>query len=156
MIDGALGGGGTYLGMFFSKNSGPTNVNPRSHSPQVLSLLAVAFLAISCASVGNNFDESKISEIKKGQTTEADLLKMFGQPENRTMNSDSGLTLTWMYAESAVKGESFIPYAGTFLGGARSKNKSLSAVLTNSVVESFTYSGGGTESRNMTQSTPSN
>ncbi|HLX70115.1 MAG TPA: hypothetical protein VKV04_10865 [Verrucomicrobiae bacterium] len=113
-------------------------------------------LAAGCASVGNNFDESRISEIKKGHTTEADLLKMFGEPENRAMNSDGGLILTWTYAEASVRGESFIPYAGAFMGGARSKNKSLSAVLTNSVVASFTYSGGGTETRNMTQSTPSN
>lgn len=111
---------------------------------------------VGCASVGNNFDESKISEIKKGQTTETDLVRMFGEPQNRMMNSDNGLTMTWMYSEAKVKGESFIPYAGAFMGGTRAKSKTLSAVLTNSVVASFTYSGGGTESRNMTQSTPTN
>lgn len=115
-----------------------------------------AFLLVGCASVGNNFDESKIAEIKKGQTTEADLLKMFGPPENRMMNSDNGLTLTWTYSEAAVKGTSFIPYAGAFMGGTKAKSKTLSAVLTNSVVASFTYSGGGTETLNMTQAAPAN
>jgi hypothetical protein len=119
-------------------------------------LCGLTLFAASCASVGNNFDDTKISDIKKGQTTEADLVKMFGDPENRTVNSDSGLTLTWIYSEAKVKGESFIPYAGAFMGGTKAKNKTLSATLTNDLVASFTYSGGGTETRNMTQETPKN
>jgi outer membrane protein assembly factor BamE (lipoprotein component of BamABCDE complex) len=134
-------------------------MNARLHSPRTalsffLSLLAV--LAMSCASVGNNFDESKISQIKKGETTEADLVAMFGEPQNRSVNSDSGLTLTWIYSEAKVKGESFIPYAGPFLGGTRSKSKTLSVMLADNKVTTYTYSGGGTETRNMTQDTPKN
>jgi outer membrane protein assembly factor BamE (lipoprotein component of BamABCDE complex) len=134
-------------------------MNARLRSPRTalsffLSLLAV--FAVSCASVGNNFDESKISQIKKGETTEADLVAMFGEPQNRSVNSDSGLTLTWIYSEAKVKGESFIPYAGPFLGGTRSKSKTLSVMLADNKVTSFTYSGGGTETRNMTQDTPKN
>ncbi|HWD91718.1 MAG TPA: hypothetical protein VG938_05135 [Verrucomicrobiae bacterium] len=119
-------------------------------------LCGLALFVASCASVGNNFDDSKISDIKRGQTTEADLVRMFGDPQNRIVNSDTGLTLTWIYSEATVKGESFIPYAGAFMGGTRSKSKTLSATLTNDVVASFTYSGGGTETRNMTQDTPKN
>ena len=119
-------------------------------------LCFVALLAASCASVGNNFDESKLSQIKKGETTDADLMKLFGEPESRTMNSENALILTWMYSEARVKGESFIPYAGAFMGGSRSKVKTLTATLTNSIVASYTYSGGGTETRNMTQDTPKN
>ena len=118
--------------------------------------LVLTLLVAGCASVGNNFDESKIAEIKKGVTTEGDLVKMFGDPQNRTINSDSGLILTWMYSEAKVKGQSFIPYAGAFMGGTKAKNKTLSATLTNDVVASYTFSGGGTETRNMTQDTPKN
>ena len=81
---------------------------------------------------------------------------MFGEPENRSVNSDNATTLTWIYSEAKVKGESFIPYAGAFMGGTKAKNKTLSAVLTNSIVASYTYSGGGMETRNMTQDTPKN
>jgi hypothetical protein len=116
----------------------------------------MALFAASCASVGNNFDDSKISDIKKGQTTEADLVKMFGDPQNRMMNSDTGLTLTWIYSEAKVKGESFIPYAGAFMGGTKAKSKTLSATLTNNLVASYTFTGGGMETRNMTQDTPKN
>jgi hypothetical protein len=119
-------------------------------------LCCLALFAVSCASVGNNFDESKISEIKKGQTTETDLIGMFGPPQNRSVNSDTGLTLTWIYSEAKVKGESFIPYAGAFMGGTRSKSKTLSVMLADNKVTSYTFSGGGTETRNTTQDTPKN
>jgi hypothetical protein len=128
--------------------------SPRSLVSFFLSLLTL--FAVSCASVGNNFDESKISEIKKGQTTETDLVGMFGPPQNRSVNSDTGLTLTWIYSEAKVKGESFIPYAGAFMGGTRSKSKTLSVMLADNKVTSYTYSGGGTETRNTTQDTPKN
>jgi hypothetical protein len=134
-------------------------MNARLHSPRsFLSFLLslVTLFAVSCASVGNNFDDSKISEIKKGETTEADLVKMFGEPQNRSISSENGLTLTWIYSEAKVKGESFIPYAGAFMGGTRSKMKTLSVMLADNKVSSFTYSGGGTETRNMTQDTPKN
>ena len=134
-------------------------MNARLHSQRTALSFFLSFLAVfamSCASAGNNFDESKISQIKKGETTEADLVGMFGAPQNRSVNSDSGLTLTWIYSEARVKGESFIPYAGPFLGGTRSKSKTLSVMLADNKVTSYTYTGGGTETRNMTQDTPKN
>lgn len=111
-------------------------------------------LVVGCASVGNNFDEGKLSQIKKGETTEAQLVEFFGNPQNRTVNSDAVVTMTWMYAESTVKGESFIPYAGAFMGGSRSKTKSLTVLLADNKVTSYTFSGGGGESRGTTQDTP--
>jgi len=119
-------------------------------------LSCLVLFAGGCASAGNNFDDSKISQIKKGETTEADLVKLFGEPQNRSINSESGLTLTWIYSEAKVKGESFIPYAGAFMGGTRSKTKTLSVILADNKVSSFTYTGGGAETRNTTQDTPKN
>lgn len=116
-------------------------------------LLCIALVA-GCASVGNNFDEKKLSNIKKGETTEAQLVEMFGSPQNRSVNSDAVVTLTWMYAESTVKGESFIPYAGAFMGGSRSKVKTLNVMLTDNKVTNYTYTGGGNESRGTIQGTP--
>src|SRR6266567_1214436 len=86
-------------------------------------MLAPALFAIltGCMSVGRNFEESKVSQIKKGETTEADLVQMFGAPQNRTLNSEGQTILTWMYSQSNVKGESFIPFAGAFVGGTDTK-----------------------------------
>lgn len=111
--------------------------------------------AFSCASTGENFDVSKVSQIKKGETTEADLVQMFGQPVNRALISEGTTTLTWMYSEARVKGESFIPYAGPWLGGTRSHNKMLTVTLgPDGRVASFSSTAGGMETRQTTQDEP--
>jgi outer membrane protein assembly factor BamE (lipoprotein component of BamABCDE complex) len=114
----------------------------------------VAGLLVGCASVGQNFDESKVSQIKKGETTEPELIQMFGQPQQRGVNSEGQSVLTWMYSEATVKGESFIPYAGAFIGGTNTKDKTLTVILQDGRVESFTASAGGMESRGMAQDVP--
>ncbi len=116
--------------------------------------LCAALLVAGCASTGTNFDESRLSEIRKGETTEAQLVGLFGQPESRSINSENVTTLAWVYAEARVKGESFIPYAGAFMGGTRSKSKTLTVLLAEDKVTGYTFSGGGSESRQMTQETP--
>ena len=57
--------------------------------------------------------------------------------------------------ESQVKGESFIPYAGEFLGGSNSAQKSLSVTLgSNGRVLEYSESGGSMESRENQLGTP--
>lgn len=123
----------------------------------VLPLITCAALLCGCASVGNNFDSRKITEIKKGETTEAELSKMFGVPAQRGVNSESGTTLTWLYTEARVKGETFIPFAGAFVGGSAMKTKTLVVQLDQQgKVASYNYSGGGFESTGTTQADPEN
>jgi len=117
--------------------------------------MSCAALVAGCVSVGENFNSGKVAQIKKGETTEAELVQWFGPPENRSINSDGNTTLTWNYVESKVKGESFIPYAGAFMGGTRSKHKMLMVSLgSDGKVTSFNYTGGGIETRGTTQDEP--
>ncbi len=119
---------------------------------QLVLIAAASVWLISCASTGTNFNESKVFQIKKGETTEAKLIQMFGQPVSREMNSEGQKTLTWNYVEARVKGESFIPYAGPFLGESRSKNKTLFVTSgPDGKVISFNLSTGGTETRQSIQ-----
>ena len=121
----------------------------------LLLVATAAALIVGCASTGNNFDDSKVSQIKKGETTEADLLQMFGQPQSRSLNSEGQTILTWSYVEARVKGETFIPYAGAFMGGSTSAHKMLTVVLLAGKVASFNSTAGGTETRqNQVQDVP--
>ncbi len=81
---------------------------------------------------------------------------MFGQPESRGMSSEGMTTLRWQYFESRVKGESFIPYAGMFMGGSNSKQKMLMVTLgADGKVTSFNSSAGASEFRsNQVQDVP--
>jgi hypothetical protein len=101
---------------------------------------------LGCASVGTNFNSSKVASIKKGETTEPALIEMFGKPQQISSNSEDERVLTWIYSESHVKGETFIPFAGGFVGGATTKTKSLVVKLSDGKVNSYTFSGGEIES----------
>ncbi len=115
-------------------------------------LTSVALLC-GCASVGNNFDANKVSTIKKGETTEADLIKTFGQPSQRGINSEGTITLSWIYSEATAKGATFIPIVGAFAGGANVKTKILCVYLDQSgKVSRYDYSGGSTQAGAGTQS----
>lgn len=59
-----------------------------------LMLLALSVFVIGCATVGQPYAEHKVAEIKVGETTRADIQKMFGDPW-RT-GSESGQQ-TWTY-----------------------------------------------------------
>ena len=127
--------------------------------PRLLATAALAavllLLLAGCVSTGRNFDESKITDIKKGETTEADLVKLFGPPESRSSDSDGHTHLDWSYMESRMKGQSFIPYAGAFMGGSDSKHKMLMVTLgADGKVTHYNLTGGASETRQTTQDTP--
>lgn len=115
----------------------------------ILYLLAIVALITGCASAGKNYDSRKVTDIKKGETTEAELVGMFGKPETRGINSEGSVTLTWLYSEAHVKGATFVPLVGMFAGGVNSKTKTLLVRLDSSgKVASYDYSGGGFETSN--------
>jgi len=121
-----------------------------------LAALVAAIIALTpsgCASSGSNYNEAKVSEIKKGQTTESELVAMFGEETNRSVDSNGNVSLQWTYFENRVNGKTFIPFAGSFLGGTDTKQKFLIATLNpEGTVESFQSSSGGMGTRGHTQS----
>lgn len=118
---------------------------------------ALCLLLIGCASAGRNFDSRKVANIRKGDTTEKQLVEWFGPPIQRGFNSEGGATLVWSYAESSSKGENFIPVIGIFAGGTNNKNKGLLVRLdATGTVFSYDYSGGEFESTVGYQNDPEN
>lgn len=120
-----------------------------------LLLTITAALLCGCASVGNNFDSRKLSEVKKGETTEPQLVALFGQPAQRGINEDGVVKLTWIYTELTTKGATFIPVVGMFAGGADTKTKTLIVRLDSAgKVAGYDYSGGGFSATEGTQNDP--
>jgi hypothetical protein len=122
----------------------------------VISASILTIICAGCASSGNNFDESKTSMIRKGETTEADLINMFGSPINRMVDSEGATTLSWMYGETHVKAISFVPLAGAIAGGSSGSSKTLSVSLVDGKVKNYTMTDGGGQSRMLPQSVPKN
>lgn len=126
--------------------------------PRIRRFITVVFVGaalvgfLGCHTMGRQIDQGKITDIKKGQTTEADLVQMFGPPNHRTVSSEGNTTLMWMYHETQIKGATFIPIAGLFAGGADTKSQSLTVTLgPDGKVTQFQSSGGSSESRRTPQ-----
>jgi len=112
-------------------------------------LLAVSITAgiSGCSSSGKKIEQSNVSQIIKGQTTEADLVRMFGPPSNRMANSNGTVMLMWSYFSHDMNAASFIPYAGMVLGGSKSESQNLHVTLgPNGKVQDYSSSTGGSES----------
>jgi hypothetical protein len=96
----------------------------------IVSLLALGF--VGCASVGTPIATQNVQNIKKGVTTEADLVRMFGPPTTKTLNANGNIVMVWTHSAAQAKGTSFIPIAGAFVGGTNVQVQQLTVLLNSS------------------------
>jgi hypothetical protein len=67
----------------------------------------------SCASSGL-IAQQDLNQIRPGNTTEIDLVQMFGPPDTRTVEEDGKTSLNWFKCSSAPP-ESYIPAIGPWI-----------------------------------------
>lgn len=121
----------------------------------IITLIGMALLLCGCASVGHNFDSRKVAEIKVGETTEADLINMFGPASHRGMESTGTISMGWVYTQATTKASTFVPFAGPFIGGVDAKTKFLTVILAaGGKVSSYRYDGGGMDTKGYIPSDP--
>jgi hypothetical protein len=82
-----------------------------------------------CASVGTPIATQNIPKIRKGVTTEAELVQMFGPPTDKSLSTNGKTVDTWIHSAAQAKGTSFIPYAGAFVGGTNMQLDKLQAII---------------------------
>src|SRR5262245_23488681 len=95
---------------------------------KLIMILATVSL-IGCASVGTPIATQNIPKIRKGVTTEAELVQMFGPPTDKSLSTNGKTVDTWMHSAAQAKGTSFIPFAGAFVGGTNMQLDKLQAIL---------------------------
>ena len=91
-----------------------------------MAALCLGLSLAGCATVGRNFPDEAVDEIRRGQTTQEDILRILGEPW-RTGVEDG--QRTWTYAR----------YRYSLFGGAKTKDLVL-RFDEKSVVVSYTYS----------------
>ncbi|HEJ7888738.1 TPA: hypothetical protein SMI07_000732 [Serratia liquefaciens] len=93
----------------------------------------------STAEAGKDFDQTKISSIQKGKTTESDLLSSLGEPVKKEVVSAE--ETKWIYEKvtstAAVKVFSTKPRIDT-------KRKALEVLLKNGVVTNYAFTDNAT------------
>ncbi len=114
---------------------------------QCLLSIIVLISICGCASVGRKIDATKVDQIKKGESTQADVRALVGAPDNVTRDGTGRTTWGYFFARSSVKGQSFIPIIGGFVGGANTQTQTLIVTFgPDGKVENFIDSHGGMES----------
>ena len=99
-----------------------------------------ALLLVGCASVGTPIVTQNIHHIRKGVTTESELVSMFGAASDKSFDSNGTLVITWIHSALQTKGTTFIPYAGPFVGGVNVQVEKLVVRMSkNGTVEDYTY-----------------
>ena len=94
-----------------------------------------------------------ISNIKVGASTKQDVRELFGEPTKVTFISSGEEIWDYMYTRTDIRKTSFIPYVGLFLGGADTKNNTLTIKFKDFIVKAVgigktTGAGGGLQDFN--------
>ena len=123
---------------------------------KILVLVCVASILAGCVSVGRKIDPAKVDRIQKGVTTHAQVVQLLGSPDNLTSQSAGYRTLTYHYIRATPKGESFIPIAGAFMGGANVQQQMVIVHIgPDGLVSDVITSYGATESGTGANAAPS-
>lgn len=114
---------------------------PTFYIYQAALLLFITGFVAGCASTsyGTKIDRDKVSQIKKGVTTKAEVELLLGPPVHTAMVGDGRRMMTYSFTEaSSTQG---IPVVGLFAGSSSTRTQSLQIVITKSgVVEDYEYS----------------
>lgn len=113
----------------------------------LVALCLFSLLLPACASSGRRIDKTDLSWIKPGVTTREDVHTIFGAPSHRMSKSDGSSVEVYTYVNARVKGQSFIPFAGPFVGGTRVDQTSATFTFApDGTVTEYMHGGTNTES----------
>ena len=105
---------------------------------RLLSIIIVSAIIVAgnigCATSGHEIKSDQVSQIVKGKTTEADLVRMFGQPQSVSTDSQGSRHLMWMHTTANA-----IPFAAMFTPMVASENL-MATVGPDGVVQDFSSS----------------
>jgi hypothetical protein len=65
-------------------------------------IVIIAAFLFGCASTGARYDQAAVKKITPSVTSEADLVKMFGEPYRREPLADGRQRVTWQYTKGAM------------------------------------------------------
>ncbi|PYE31144.1 outer membrane protein assembly factor BamE (lipoprotein component of BamABCDE complex) [Idiomarina fontislapidosi] len=85
----------------------------------------MALLISGCASSGTPIDLSAVEQMQKGITTKNQVRSELGSPTSAGITSEGESYFMYVFSRTQVKGESFIPIVGAFVGGATSDIQTL-------------------------------
>lgn len=116
---------------------------------KLLMINLVVLFMLGCATHGNEIDTAFANSIERGVTTETEIRENLGAPQSVGLDGQGNKTMTYVYAKSQAKAESFIPIVGSFVGGADTESTSLLIIVDSKtgVVKDFALNESKTETK---------
>ncbi len=112
----------------------------------LISTLLVLLLA-GCAASGTQVSEQAATQFKEGVTREPEIIAKLGQPTSVSIINGKRM-LGYAGTQVKVKGATFIPIVGGFIGGADSKvTVATYQIGSEGVLEKIMYTSAGSGSR---------
>lgn len=113
---------------------------------KTLLLLTIIAMLSGCASYGNKLNTNYIKNIKKGETTEQEILTNLGSPMTVSLTPEGLKMMMYMHIYSSAKASAFIPIVGAFAGGADTDTQTLQIWIDeNGIVKNYAFSNSQTE-----------
>ena len=122
---------------------------------KILCILTAVALLSGCASVGRKLDQSKVDQIKKGETTRDQVIQLIGSPDQITRTGDGVVVFQYMYVRASANGASYIPIVGAFAGGVNTQSQMVMVTFNTSNIVSDIFSSYGGNQMNQGLSTGS-
>ena len=114
----------------------------RQHFLNVICL----FIFIGCATVGTQIDQSNLSQIKEGVTTQKEVIALMGQPYMQTLTSDGKIMMMYQYTKVKNRAANFIPVVGAFSGGMDMEQQTLQILVNEKgIVEKYLFTDSSTD-----------
>jgi outer membrane protein assembly factor BamE (lipoprotein component of BamABCDE complex) len=109
-------------------------------------LVIAVLLFAGCATAGKEVASDKVSQIQKGVTTEADVLKLLGTPQTKTLSSDGKVIMLYQFTKVKTKPATLIPVVGLLAGGMDMRMQMLTILVgTDGKVENYTLNDSMTD-----------
>jgi len=84
---------------------------------RIVLLIAVILALDGCASSGTKIEAAQLDQVRKGQTTVADIVKRFGRPNFLSKNWDGTQTAAYANTEGRSDVGALLPLMGAVAGG---------------------------------------
>ena len=102
----------------------------------IIAVAALTGCATSTYTMGNDFASANVASIVKGTTTEADLLRMFGQPYTKSVLSDTQSLWVYMHLAGTAHAQAMLLSTSV---QSTSTTKQLEVFMTNGIVTNYTF-----------------
>ncbi len=104
----------------------------------------------ACVSSGKKIDMGAVSQIKKGTSTQQDVLNLLGSPDGITAPGNGDVIWSYGFTKVGIKPASFIPVVGMFAGGADVQMQSTTVTFSeDKIVKNISYNQHATGAGKM-------